>query len=121
MVLQYVAASFHLPSVSTANNNTMQYAKPYQQYATPTLPAVVIYKVLLPQSNIMAGFVHSNSKLLSVVSSCLPKYNKIKFLFITATSCRNPQSPPQNVQIPKHSNKFNLSTPHRNVLITLMK
>jgi len=32
MVLQYVAASFHLPSVSTANVNTVQHSKPYQQY-----------------------------------------------------------------------------------------
>jgi len=29
MLLQYVAASFHLPSVSTANTNTVQYTKPY--------------------------------------------------------------------------------------------
>ena len=29
MLLQYVAASFHLPSVSTANINTVQYPKPY--------------------------------------------------------------------------------------------
>jgi hypothetical protein len=29
MVLQYVAASFHLPSVSTANTNTVQYPTPY--------------------------------------------------------------------------------------------
>jgi len=31
MLLQYVAARSHLPSVSTANINTMQYPKPYQQ------------------------------------------------------------------------------------------
>jgi hypothetical protein len=31
MVLQYVASSFHLPSVSTANINTVQYTKQYQQ------------------------------------------------------------------------------------------
>ena len=29
MVLQYIAASFHLPSVSTANINTVQYTKPH--------------------------------------------------------------------------------------------
>ena len=29
MVLQYVAASFHLPSVSTANTNTVQHTKPH--------------------------------------------------------------------------------------------
>ena len=62
IMLQYVAASFHLPSVSTANINTVQYTKPYQQYDTPTIPAVVTSKVLLPLSNIMAAFVHSNSR-----------------------------------------------------------
>ena len=39
--------------------------KTIQQYAIPTIPAVVISKVLLPQSNIMAAFVHSHSSLLS--------------------------------------------------------
>jgi hypothetical protein len=75
MVLQYVAASFHLPSVSTANINTVQYTKPFKQYETPTIPAVVISKVLLPQSIIMAAFVHTNSSLLFNVSSDLPTYN----------------------------------------------
>jgi hypothetical protein len=59
------AASFHLPSVSTANTNTVQYPTPHQQYETLTIPAVVISKVLLPQSNIMAAFVHSHSSLCS--------------------------------------------------------
>jgi len=68
MVLQYVAASFHLPSVSTANINTVQYTKPHKQYEIPTIPTVVISKVLLPQSNIMADLVHSHSSLLSDVS-----------------------------------------------------
>jgi len=31
MVIQYVTASFHLPTVSTANINTVQYTKPSQQ------------------------------------------------------------------------------------------
>jgi len=38
--------------------------KTIQQYETPTIPAVVISKVPLPQSNIMAAFVHSHSNLL---------------------------------------------------------
>ena len=62
-VLQYVAASFHLPSVSTANSNTVQYTKPYQQCEIPTIPAVVISKVLFLQSNITAAVVRSNSNL----------------------------------------------------------
>ena len=74
MVLQYVAASFLLPSVSTANNNTVQYPKPHKQYEIPTIPAVVISKVLLPQSNIMAAFVHSHSSLICDVFPGLPTY-----------------------------------------------
>jgi hypothetical protein len=90
MVLQYVAASFHLLSVSTANINTVQYPKPYQQYEIPTNPAVVISKVLLPQSNIMAAFLHSRSSLFSDVSQALPTYSnhnvtKCTFLFSTVT------------------------------------
>ena len=41
----------------------------------PTLTAVVISEVLLPQSNIMAAFVHSHSSLFSDVSPGLPTYN----------------------------------------------
>jgi hypothetical protein len=72
MVLQYVAASFHLPSVSTANINTVQYPTAHQQYEIPTIPAVVISKVLLPQSNIMAAFVNRQSRHFFDFSSGLP-------------------------------------------------
>jgi hypothetical protein len=75
MVLQYVAASFHLLSVSTANINTVQYPKPHKQYMIPAIPAVVINKVLLPQSNSMAASVHSHSSLFSDVCSRLQTYN----------------------------------------------
>ena len=75
ILLKYAAASFHLPSVSTTNINTVQHPKPYQQYETPTTPAVVTSKVLLPQSNIMAVFVHSHSSLLSDVSPVLPTFS----------------------------------------------
>jgi hypothetical protein len=75
MLLKYVAASFHIPSVSTVNIHTLQYPKSYKQYEIPTTPAVVISKVLLLQTNNMAAFVHSNSILLSDVSSGLPKYS----------------------------------------------
>jgi hypothetical protein len=66
------AASFHVPSVSIANANTMQYPTPHQQYETATIPAVVISKVQLPQSNIMATILHSHSSFYSDVSSDLP-------------------------------------------------
>jgi len=75
VVLQYVAARFHLPSLSTANINTVQYSKSHQQYEIPTIPAVVISKMPLPQSNNMAASVHSNSSLFFDVSSGLPKYS----------------------------------------------
>ena len=51
--------------------------KTVQQYATPTIPAVVISKVLLPQS-IMAAFVHSCSSLVSDVSPGLQTYSNHK-------------------------------------------
>jgi hypothetical protein len=93
MVLQYVAASFHVPPVSTANINTVQYTKPYQQYGTPTIPAVVISKVLLPQSNIMTAFVHSHSNLFSDVFPGLPTYIKLQFkvVFLRITSSSHSQ------------------------------
>jgi len=49
--------------------------KTLQQYETPTYPAGMICKVLLPQSNIMAAFVHNRSSLVSDVSPALPTYN----------------------------------------------
>ena len=84
--------SFHLPSVSTANINTVQCPKPYKQSEMPTIPALVMSVVLLPQSNIMAAFAHSHSNLLFDASSGLPTYsdhNVTQFtgLFSTVISC----------------------------------
>jgi len=62
-------------SESTANLHTVQQPKPYKQREIPTIQALVISKVLLPQPNIMAAFVHSHSKLLSGASLSLPTYN----------------------------------------------
>ena len=92
MVLQYVAASFHLPSVSTTDINILQYPKPYKQCEIPTIPAVVISKVLLPQSNIMTAFVHCHRWLFCDISSSLQTYrnhNVTQFtvLFIMVISC----------------------------------
>jgi len=56
--VEFVAASFQLPSVSTANISKVQYTKPHKQREIPTITALVIFKALLPQSNIMAAFVH---------------------------------------------------------------
>ena len=74
MVLQYVTASFHLPSESTAHSKRVQRPKPHKQYEIPTIPAVVISKVLFPHPNITAAFVHSNSSCFSV-SPGLPTYS----------------------------------------------
>jgi hypothetical protein len=92
MVLHYVAENFHLPSVSTANVNKLQCPKPYKQFEIPTIPALVIPKMLLPQSNFMAAFVHSHISLLFDASSSLPTYsdhNITQFtdLFSMAISC----------------------------------
>jgi len=87
-----VAASFHLPSVSTANINTAQCPKPYKQFEIPTIPALVMSELLLPQSNFMAAFVHSHSNLLFDAPSDLPTYsdhNVTQFtgLFSVVISC----------------------------------
>jgi hypothetical protein len=74
MVLQYVAASCHQMSVSTANINKWQYKLPHKQCEIPTIPPVTS-KVLHPQSTIMAAFVHSHKKFLSDASPGLPTYN----------------------------------------------
>jgi hypothetical protein len=50
----------------------VQHPTPQQQYETPTIPAVVIYKVLRPQSYIMAAFVQGHSSFHSDASSGLP-------------------------------------------------
>jgi len=90
--------------------------KTVQQYATPTIPTVVISKVLLPQSNIKAAFVRSNSNIFSDVSPCLPTYSNHKVtlhtvLFSTVTSCGPPQTPNQIVRLPTYSSTFNLMAP----------
>jgi hypothetical protein len=121
MLSQYVAASFHLPSVSTANINTVQYTKPHKQYEIPIIPAVVKSNVLLPQY-IMAATAHSLSTLSTNVSPGLPKYSnhvtQYTVLFIVHCCCA-PQAPAQTVQLPTHSSTYNLTIAHRNVLITL--
>ena len=144
MVLQYVVASFHLPSVSTANIYTVQYTKPYSnmQYQQS--------KLLWYSRCCFLRRHHGSlySQLQQSVVWCLSrpvniqqaKYKTIKFLFSTATSCwlphtpaplpadpltllphflLTPHTPTQNIQLPTYSSTFNLSIPHRNVLITL--
>ena len=76
--------------------------KTIQQCAVPTNPAVVISKVLLPQSNIMAAFVDSHRKLFSDVYPGLPKHSnhniiQFKVLFSTAISYRTPHTTAQKV------------------------
>jgi hypothetical protein len=111
MVLQYVAASFHLPSVSTANINTVQYRKPHKQYEIPSIPAVVISTVLLPKSNILATFVLGHSRLFSDVSPVLPTYSNHSVTQFTVRSLRllsgdQLRTPTQTVQLTTHNSKF---------------
>ena len=90
----------------------------------PTIPAVVISKVLFPQSNVMAAFVHSYSSLFSDVSSCLPTYNNHNITKLNFHSVQPLPADPLTL-LPKMSNyqhtavHFNLSMPHHNMLITL--
>ena len=124
MVLQYVAASFHLPSIRTANINTVQYTKLHTQYEIPTIPAVVIFKVLLPQSNVLAAFVHSHSSLLSDVCPGLQTYNNPNVTQFAEYSVQ-PRAADLIALLPKMSNRqhttihFNLLLPHCKVVITL--
>jgi len=108
MLLQYVAVSFHLPSVSTANINTVQYPKPHQQYATPSIPSLAISKVLLPQSNIMAAFVHRLSSLLSDDCPGLPTniISHILQCIFMVTSCSLAQVFAHCIQILKYKITF---------------
>ena len=124
MVLQYVAASFHLPSVSIATINTVQHIKPYQQCETPTIPAVVMPKVLLPQSNIMAAFVHSQSNLVSDDSPGLQTYNNPNVTQFAGYSVQSLTADLLRL-LPKMSNcqhttmYCNFLLPHHKVVITL--
>ena len=113
IVLQYAAASFHLPSVSTANINTVQYTKPYQQYEIPTIPAVVISKVLLPQSIIIAAFVHCHSNLFFDKSPGLPTNDYHEHNLQLHSLCPfSSQTPACCVQISKYSITFYSLNPY---------
>jgi len=70
----------HHATVVTSNGVTVRgskfppnVSKHCQHQHSATIPAVVLSKVLLPQSNITRVFVHSHSSLLYDVSSGLPK------------------------------------------------
>jgi hypothetical protein len=60
--------------------------KTIQQYETPKFPAVVTSKVLLPQYNIMAAFLHSHRNLFFDVSAVLPTYSNHKVTQCTVYS-----------------------------------
>jgi hypothetical protein len=89
MVLQYVSTSFHLPSVSTANTNAVRYLNTYKRSDMSTIPAVWLSKVLLPQANIMAGFLDSHSSLFSDVCPVLPTYSYHNITQFTVYSIRS--------------------------------
>jgi len=101
----------------------VQYPKPYQQYETPTIPAVVIFKVLLPQSNIMAASVHSHSSLYPDVSPGLPTYSimshNIYFYYVRPLATDTTSLVPKMSNCQQTAVYFNLAMPHLNVMITL--
>jgi len=79
--------------------------KTIQQYVIPTIPALVISKVLLPQSIIIAAFFHSYSSLFSDVSSCLQTNNNNNIKYFKYTWCiqysqilLTPKTPVQSAQ-----------------------
>jgi len=91
----------------------MQYTKPYTQYDSARNPAVVISKVLLPQSNITAALVHSNSSLMTGVASRLPKLNKhnIKKLNFYSVLPLRAQPLTLVLEMSNYQHTFNLSMP----------
>jgi uncharacterized protein YgiB involved in biofilm formation len=89
----------HWQHQNSANSPNHTSKAKYQQN-----PAVVISKVLLPQSNIMAGSVHSHRRFFSDDSSGLQTYRifyvtQCTVFFSSDTSCWLPQFPSQNVQL----------------------
>ena len=82
----------------------------------PTIPVFVISKILLPQSSIIAAFVHSNSSFF-----CLSRPANIKqsqchtmcSVLNTVTCCWHSQTPAQSVQLPTY-----ISTLHISLLMT---
>ena len=97
--------------------------KTVQQYETPTIPAVVISKVLLPQSNIKAAFVHRHSSLYSDVPPGLPTYSKPNVTQSAVYSVRSLAADLYRL-LPKMSNcqhttiYCNFLLPHHKVVIT---
>jgi hypothetical protein len=77
----------------------------------PTITALVISEVLLPQSNIMAAFVHSHISLFSDVCPGLPKYNNHNVTQFTMYKVRSLPVDPltllhklSNCQLPTYNN-----------------
>jgi hypothetical protein len=90
------------PTVITTTINTAQYPKPYQQYETPTIPAVVIPRCCFLSPTITA-FVHNHTNLSSDVSPYLPTYNnhnltQYTVIFLQTTSKNCPNCPNANIQ-----------------------
>jgi len=122
MVLQYVAASFHLPSVSTANINTVQYTKPYSnmKYQQTQLLLYPRCCFLSPTSWQPLYTVTTVSSLMSL-QVC--QHTTIISQNLNFYSVQPLPADPFTL-LPKMSNyqhgavHFSLVMPHRNVLIT---
>ena len=80
--------------------------KTIQQCETPTIPAVVISKVLLPQSNIMTAFVYSHRCLFRSASIQKPMSHILQFYSVRSLAADPLRTPAQNVQLPTWSSQF---------------
>ena len=123
MVLKYVATSFHLPSVSTDNTNTVQNPTPYsnvkyQQFQLLWYPRCFFLSPTSWQPFFTAKAVYC----LMSLHVCQNKTNiilKTEFLFRTAPSSRIPQTPVENVDCQCITVYFNLLMPQLKVMIAL--
>jgi hypothetical protein len=100
------------PTVSThCQYQHIAIPKPYQQYEVPTIPALVISKVLLQQSTNIAAFDHKYSEILSDSSPGVPKYNnhhgsKFELVNIVVIYSSLDQAPAYSVHTIKYSTLF---------------
>jgi len=121
-VLQYVAASFHLPSVSTLHTNTVQHTKPYsnmkhhqsQLFWHPNtlcfLSPTSRQPLFIPTAGYCLVSLHVCQNTKAIIT-------KTQFLFSTQTSHRTPQIPTQNVQLPTYCSTFQtLNAPYKAVI-----
>ena len=90
----------------------MQYTKLYKRFDMATNPAVVVSKVLFPQSSIMAALVHSHNILLSDVFPYLQTYSIHNVTQFIANSVRSLHADPISL-LSKLSNSQHTAVDHK--------